>query len=91
MWDSTLAKDADKRPRVGAILHHLLEALRATAVLGAPFLPETSERILVGLNLTAADATGTSAFHLDARTLMVTGSCGWSVAMVSRAIWGPRR
>lgn len=53
----TLAKDADKRPRVGAILHHLLEALRATAILVAPFLPETSERILAGLNLAAADAT----------------------------------
>ena len=42
----TLAKDAAQRPRVGAILHHLLEALYASAVLLQWFLPETSVRIL---------------------------------------------
>jgi methionyl-tRNA synthetase len=47
----TLAKDPTQRPRVGTILHHLLEALRATAYLLMWFLPETSARILdlVGL------------------------------------------
>jgi methionyl-tRNA synthetase len=47
----TLAKDPAQRPRVGAILHHLLEALCATAVLLEPFLPETSVRIAKALRL----------------------------------------
>jgi methionyl-tRNA synthetase len=49
----TLAKDPAARPRVGAILHNLLEALRATAVLAAPFIPETAERIAALLGLPA--------------------------------------
>src|SRR5262249_45818792 len=42
----TLAKDAATKPRAGAVLHHLLEALFVTAVLLRPFLPETSAKIL---------------------------------------------
>jgi methionyl-tRNA synthetase len=42
----TLAKDPATTPRVGAILHNLLEALRVTAQLAAPFLPETAIRIV---------------------------------------------
>jgi methionyl-tRNA synthetase len=53
----TLAKDAEQRPRVGAILHHLLEALRVTATLLAPFLPETSAQILGALNVAPASST----------------------------------
>ena len=47
----TLAKDPAQQARVGTILHNLLEALRVTAQLTAPFLPETAERIreLLGL------------------------------------------
>src|SRR5439155_12308822 len=47
----TLAKDPGRRPRVGAILHELCEALRTAAQLLAPFLPETGERLagLLGL------------------------------------------
>jgi methionyl-tRNA synthetase len=51
----TLAKDPATKPRVGAILHQLLEALRVTAQLAAPFIPETAERI-VGLLGLPADA-----------------------------------
>ncbi len=47
----TLAKDPAQRPRVGTILHHLLEALRATAYLLMWFLPESSARILDLLGL----------------------------------------
>src|SRR6185369_8137768 len=43
-----LAKDKAALPRVGAILHELCEALRVTAQLVAPVLPETAAR-LVGL------------------------------------------
>ena len=47
----TLFKDTDKRPRVGEVLHHLLEAIRALSELLAPFLPDTCKelRALLGL------------------------------------------
>jgi len=47
----TLAKDKARLPRVGAILHELSEALRVTAQLAEPFLPETARRLfgLLGL------------------------------------------
>ena len=45
----SLAKDPAKQPRVGAILHELCEALRVTAQLVAPFLPETAARELAAL------------------------------------------
>lgn len=47
----TLAKDQSSLPRVGAILHNLLEALRIAAQLLTPFLPETCEKIFVALAL----------------------------------------
>jgi methionyl-tRNA synthetase len=53
----TLAKDGAQRPRVGAILHHLLEALHAAAVELAPFLPETSAHIAAALNIPELPAT----------------------------------
>lgn len=46
----TLAKTPATLPRAGAVLHHLLEALFATAVHLRPFLPETSTRILALLD-----------------------------------------
>jgi methionyl-tRNA synthetase len=49
----TLAKDPGARPRVGTILHNLLEALRVTAQLAAPFLPETTARMATLLALPA--------------------------------------
>jgi len=38
----TLIKDPAKQERVGAVLHHLLEAVRTLARLLAPFLPDTA-------------------------------------------------
>jgi methionyl-tRNA synthetase len=51
----TLAKEPAQRPRVGTILHHLLEALRATALLLLWSLPDTSTQIqrLLGLESTS--------------------------------------
>lgn len=46
-----LAKDEDQKPRVGAILHNCIEALRVSAQLVAPFLPESAERIREALGL----------------------------------------
>jgi methionyl-tRNA synthetase len=47
----TLIKDPAKQPRVGEVLHHLLEVVRALARVLAPFLPDTSKdlRELLGL------------------------------------------
>src|SRR5438093_7134833 len=50
----TLAKDPARRPRVGAILHELCEALRVTAQLVEPFMPETAVRLAAMLGLPAA-------------------------------------
>ncbi|MFN8544301.1 MAG: methionine--tRNA ligase [Candidatus Binatia bacterium] len=47
----SLAKDPAHRPRVGAILHELCEALRVTAQLVAPFLPDTAARLMGLLGL----------------------------------------
>jgi methionyl-tRNA synthetase len=47
----TLAKDQAARPRVGAILHELCCALRATAQLVEPFLPETARKLWSFLGL----------------------------------------
>jgi methionyl-tRNA synthetase len=41
----SLAKDQSRRPRVGAILHELCEALRVTAQLVEPFLPTTARKL----------------------------------------------
>jgi methionyl-tRNA synthetase len=41
----TLIKDPAKQERVGAVLHHLLEAVRTLARLLAPFLPETAREL----------------------------------------------
>jgi methionyl-tRNA synthetase len=47
----TLAKDPASLPRVGAVLHNLLEALRVAAQLLTPFLPDSSAKIFAMLNL----------------------------------------
>jgi methionyl-tRNA synthetase len=49
----TLAKDPAQHPRVGEILHELLEALRTSAELIEPFLPETARRLWTLLRLPA--------------------------------------
>jgi methionyl-tRNA synthetase len=47
----TLFKEADKRSRVGEVLHHLLEVIRIASRLLAPFLPNAVKelRLLLGL------------------------------------------
>lgn len=40
-----LIKDPEQKARVGAVLHHVLEAVRITGELLAPFLPEASAKI----------------------------------------------
>jgi methionyl-tRNA synthetase len=71
----TLAKDPAKRPRVGAILHELSEALRCTAQLVEPFLPETARKLAIFLNfpedrLPALSLSWGTAFPSGHRTLV---------------------
>ncbi len=56
----SLAKDPDKRERLGTVLYHLLEVIRQGAVLLKPFIPATAEEILDRL-------------HTDARTYDTVG------------------
>lgn len=45
-----LAKDADKKNRLGTVLYNLLEGIRYIAVLSSAFMPETSKAILSQIN-----------------------------------------
>lgn len=51
----TLVKDPEKQRRVGEILHHLLEAIRQSSRLLAPFMPDTAKELTTLLSL---DQTG---------------------------------
>ena len=41
----SMIKDADKKARVGEVLHHLLEVVRTLARVLAPFMPDTAEEL----------------------------------------------
>ncbi len=45
-----LAKDEEKKPRLGAVLYNLLEGIRYLAVLLSPYMPDTSKEIFRQLN-----------------------------------------
>ncbi|MDD6276439.1 MAG: methionine--tRNA ligase [Clostridia bacterium] len=45
-----LAKDEDKRDRLGTVLYNLLESIRFVAVLISPFMPDTANSILKQIN-----------------------------------------
>ena len=45
-----LAKDVDKKERLGTILYNLLESIRISAVLLGAYLPDTAKKILTILN-----------------------------------------
>ena len=48
-----LAKDEAKKDRLATVLYNLVEGITVGATLLAPFMPETTERILAQLNTTA--------------------------------------
>lgn len=50
-----LAKDEDKKGRLGTVLYNLAESLRFISVLISPFLPTTAEKINEQLAVTAKD------------------------------------
>lgn len=45
-----LAKDEEKKARLGTVLYNLLEGIRYIAILLSPFMPETSDKIMEQLN-----------------------------------------
>ena len=53
-----MIKDTEKKARVGEVLHHLLEVVRALARVLAPFMPETAVelRSLLAINLDRLNA-----------------------------------
>ena len=53
-----LAKDEEKKGRLGTVLYNLLEGIRFIAVLLKPFMPETSDKILeqIGTDVNTLDS-----------------------------------
>ena len=61
----TLAKDEANSDRLKTVLYNLVEAIRFIAVLIAPFMPETSEKILDQINAKQRDFESTASFITD--------------------------
>ena len=57
-----LAKDEANSDRLKTVLYNLVEAIRFIGVLIAPFMPETSEKILNQINAKCRDFDSTEAF-----------------------------
>ncbi len=62
-----LAKEESKLPRLQTVLYTLLEAIRFIGILCAPFMPETSEKILAQIGAEETGFESLSAFRLDAQ------------------------
>lgn len=67
-----LAKEEDKLPRLQTVLYNLVESIRIAAVCLAPFLPETSEKILDQINTDQRDYLDLNTFGLYASNTKVT-------------------
>lgn len=57
-----LAKDEEKKERLGTVLYNLIESLRFASVLISPFLPETSTKINEQINTEVTAWNSLSAF-----------------------------
>ena len=57
-----LAKDEEKKERLGTVLYNLAESLRFASVLLSAFLPSTSEKINTQLNITTTTWDSLSGF-----------------------------
>lgn len=57
-----LAKDEEKKERLGTVLYNLMESLRFVGVLVSPFLPSTSEKVLAQINADVATWDSIAAF-----------------------------
>ena len=59
-----LAKDEAKKDRLATVLYNLIEGITIGASLIAPFMPETSEKILAQLNTQAREFDDMDKFGL---------------------------
>ncbi len=57
-----LGKDPASKARLDTVLYNLLECIRFSAVMLAPFLPETAQRIFAQLNIEPGDWDSLSTF-----------------------------
>ncbi|MBO5421329.1 MAG: methionine--tRNA ligase [Clostridia bacterium] len=57
-----LAKDEEKKARLGTVLYNLLEGIRFTAVLLSPFMPDTAAKIFEQLNTDVTSYESLEAF-----------------------------
>ncbi len=57
-----LAKDEEKKARLGTVLYNLLESIRFIAVLLKPFMPSTSDSIFAQINCNIDDLESLSNF-----------------------------
>lgn len=57
-----LAKDEEKKERLGTVMYNLAESLRFSAVLLTAFLPETSQKINENLHVKAVDWDSLNSF-----------------------------
>ena len=57
-----LAKDPEKKARLGTVLYNLLEAIRFLAILLSPFTPDTTEAIFAQTNMNAKDYDSLESF-----------------------------
>ena len=57
-----LAKDEDKKARLGTVLYNLLESIRFIAVLLKPFMPATSDAIFSQINCNIVDLESLESF-----------------------------
>ena len=57
-----LAKDPEKKERLGTVLYNLLEAIRFLAILLSPFTPDTTEAIFAQTNMNAKDYDSLESF-----------------------------
>lgn len=70
-----LAKDEDKKERLGTVLYNLIETLRFVSVLVGPFLPDTAAAIEKQINSDVLSWNSLSAFDgTSAGTKVVKGS-----------------
>lgn len=57
-----LAKDENKKARLGTVLYNLLEAIRCIAILLTPFMPQTAEKIFEQMNCDIKDYDSMNTF-----------------------------
>lgn len=75
-----LAKDEDKKARLGTVLYNLLESIRFAAVMLKPYLPDTADKIFAQLNVENKGVDSLAAFD----GMPVGGSVGEASILFER-------